>query len=150
MGSGRAGWYSYDAVDNGGVPSSATVRPALQQLAVGDVIPMTPGATSGPRVVSLVPERQMLWSDGKGGWSWLWQLDATAGGGTRLVARVRARFPWSNPVYGVLADVGDVVMMRRTLRGIRARAEHLAANPPPAADDPYNRAWPCTPGVAKP
>jgi hypothetical protein len=145
IGSGRAGWYSFDRVDNGGVPSSTTVVPALQHLAVGDLVPMVPGESIGPRVKALTPERSMLWGDADGRFTWLWQLEPIADGGTRLITRVRAVFPWSNPVYGVLADVGDVLFMRRSLRGIRARAEWLAANPPPAADDPYNRAWPCTP-----
>src|SRR5437660_11094718 len=43
MGCDRAGWYSYDFLDNGGKPSATVIIPALQQLAVGDVMPAVPG-----------------------------------------------------------------------------------------------------------
>lgn len=144
IGSGRAGWYSYDGIDNGGVPSSETVIPALQHLAVGDQIPMVPGKPIGPWVREIDEGRGMLWWDRAGGFTWSWQLLPTAAG-TRLVTRVRATFPWRQPWYGIVADAGDVVMTWKMLRGIKTRAEHLAASPPPASDDPYNRTWPCPP-----
>src|SRR5688500_7174998 len=43
MGAGRAGWYSWDAVDNGGRPSSTSVVPALQAVAAGNIMPAVPG-----------------------------------------------------------------------------------------------------------
>ena len=40
MGAGsRAGWYSYDLLDNGGRPSATRIRPELQALTVGMVFP---------------------------------------------------------------------------------------------------------------
>ena len=33
MGAGRAGWYSYDWVDNGGKPSASEIIPELQYIA---------------------------------------------------------------------------------------------------------------------
>lgn len=42
MGYGRAGWYSYDAIDMAG-GSSRQVVPEWQTLAVGDVVPTYPG-----------------------------------------------------------------------------------------------------------
>jgi hypothetical protein len=44
MGCRRAGWYSYDGLDNGGAPSAKRITPELQQVRVGDVFPMTPKA----------------------------------------------------------------------------------------------------------
>jgi len=35
----RAGWYSYDRLDNLGRPSAERILPEFQYLAVGDVIP---------------------------------------------------------------------------------------------------------------
>jgi hypothetical protein len=42
MGFGRGGWYSYDAMDMKG-SSADRILPALQELAVGDVVPTSPG-----------------------------------------------------------------------------------------------------------
>ena len=36
MGAGRAGWYSDDRIDDGGVPSAREIRPELQGTRVGD------------------------------------------------------------------------------------------------------------------
>jgi hypothetical protein len=43
MGYGRAGWYSHDRLDHGGRPSAEEVRPELQAIAVGDIIPTSAG-----------------------------------------------------------------------------------------------------------
>lgn len=45
MGAGRAGWYSYDRIDNGGHPSAESILAEYQQIAPGDVLPAIPGAT---------------------------------------------------------------------------------------------------------
>ena len=37
MGWRRGGWYSYDGLDNGGVPSATRIVPELQRVEVGDV-----------------------------------------------------------------------------------------------------------------
>ena len=42
MGYGRAGWYSYDQLDQRGT-SAETIVPDLQALAVGDIVPTHPG-----------------------------------------------------------------------------------------------------------
>ncbi|MFN8034658.1 MAG: hypothetical protein U0V73_01815 [Acidimicrobiia bacterium] len=59
MGWGRAGWYSWDRLDNGGRPSARELHPEWQQLSVGDVLPAwSPG---GPvdawQVAALEPGR---------------------------------------------------------------------------------------------
>lgn len=58
IGFGRAGWYSYDWIDNDGRPSATRVLRDLQGLAVGDRIPMTPDL--GFVVVAL--DRRRPWS----------------------------------------------------------------------------------------
>ena len=50
MGFGRAGWYSYDRLDMRG-KSVDTIMPTWQALAVGDVIPIAPGAGFAVKVV---------------------------------------------------------------------------------------------------
>ncbi|MBB2915605.1 hypothetical protein FHS43_006928 [Streptosporangium becharense] len=53
IGWGRAGWYSYDWLDNDGRPSANHVVADLQDLRVGDRILMTPGM--GPGSASCTP-----------------------------------------------------------------------------------------------
>src|SRR5689334_5036036 len=57
MGRGRAGWYSWDRLDNGGVPSADRIIPALQTLAVGDILPIKPNSPDGMAVLVLDPPR---------------------------------------------------------------------------------------------
>ena len=137
IGSGRAGWYSYDRLDNAGVPSAAEIIPELQQLAAGDLVPMVTGKDIGVWVKELEPGRRMLWWDRKGEFSWEWLLEPSAAG-TRLVSRLRVtRHPWTRRVlYEVVAVNGDIVMFRRMLRGIKERAERLAADPAPVDGSP--------------
>jgi hypothetical protein len=61
MGYGRAGWYSYDAIDMTGA-SAVGIVPEWQHLAVGDVVPTHPGG--GFEVRILEPARALvLFSD---------------------------------------------------------------------------------------
>ena len=69
IGSGRAGWYTYDRIDNAGVPSATEIIPELQRLAVGDLIPMVAGKDIGLRVKELEQPRRMLWWDERGEYS---------------------------------------------------------------------------------
>jgi hypothetical protein len=50
MGYGRAGWYSYDAIDMKG-GSLDHIEPSLQSLAEGDMVPVAPDAAFQARVV---------------------------------------------------------------------------------------------------
>jgi hypothetical protein len=130
IGSGRAGWYTYDRIDNAGVPSATEIIPELQQLAVGDLIPMVAGKDIGVRVKELEPERRMLWWDEQGEYSWEWVLEPIDPQTTRLLQRLRVtRHPWTRRMlYELVAANGDVVMQRKLLRGIKQRAERLAAH----------------------
>ena len=47
IGFGRAGWYSYDILDNLGRHSSEEILAEYQHLAPGDLIPLGPGEASG-------------------------------------------------------------------------------------------------------
>jgi hypothetical protein len=57
MGYGRGGWYSYDAIDMLG-NSSRVIRPELQDLRVGDIVPFAPGI--GFRVDVIERERALV------------------------------------------------------------------------------------------
>lgn len=128
IGSGRAGWYSIDRIDNGGVPSAQTILPQYQRMEVGDLVPFTPDGAHGMWVKSFEALRWMLWWDQKGTATWLWQLVPLDQNNTRLISRLRVRYPWTSPwiVYYLAQDVGDIVMMRKCLLGIKRRAERLA------------------------
>ena len=59
MGAGRAGWYSYDWVDNGGKPSASEIIPDLQYIAPGDVMPSLPGTQDSFIVAAVEPQRDL-------------------------------------------------------------------------------------------
>jgi hypothetical protein len=129
IGSGRAGWYTYDRLDNAGVPSATEIIPEFQRLQVGDLVPMVAGKDIGVRVKELEPDRRMLWWDEKGEYSWEWLLAPIDQQTTRLLNRLRVtRHPWTRKMlYELVAANGDVVMQRKLLRGIKRRTERLAA-----------------------
>ena len=72
----RAGFYSYDALDNDGIPSSDVILPEFQTLQVGDTIPLSRSAHV--RVTELEPPISMvLVFEVSGTWSnatWVWGL----------------------------------------------------------------------------
>jgi hypothetical protein len=133
VGCGRAGWYSDDLLDNPGRSSLRVIDPGLQNLEVGQWVPMSPfGAPSertALRVESFQDGRWLLWTM-MPGTTWAWQLTPTPGNGTRLVTRVHGVYNWRHPltaVFGVLLlEFGDFPMMRRMLLGIKQRAEGMS------------------------
>jgi hypothetical protein len=124
VGLGRAGWYSYDLLDNLGRRSSGRIIPELQHLAPGDIVPMGPGAGQGIPVHALDPPRTMIWGR-RGDSSWVWQLDPCADGSTRLITRIRSRIrPTPTSIFfNVLFEVADFWMLRKMLLNLRERAE---------------------------
>lgn len=98
MGAGRAGWYSWDAIDNGGAPSATRVVPEFQTVIPGDVMPAVPGTTDAFVVASVDPPRDLVLTvpDGHGGNAVAWEhvLDPIADGRTRLIVRGRAGSNW--------------------------------------------------------
>jgi len=130
VGFGRAGFYSYDLLDNLGRYSSDQILPEWQQLDVGDLTapmanPPTP-ATSFTVAVMRAPFL-LVWTKPDSTWSW--SLRRLPEGGTRLVTRLRQRYRLvpSVVVTVILAELGDFPMMRKMLMGIKRRAE--AAEP---------------------
>jgi hypothetical protein len=131
IGSKRAGWYSLDWIDNAGVPSAERIVPELQHMAVGDFVPMTPDGKNGMWVKACETNRYMLWSDKKDTSTWLWWLEPIDDNQTRFITRLRVRYAWTSVwvIYYLLQDVGDIVMMRTCMLGIKRRAERLAPQP---------------------
>jgi hypothetical protein len=133
MGAGsRAGWYSYDVIDNGGQPSAGRVVPELQPLTVGMVFPALPSATDGFVLLSYERERSLVlgWRSPNGAplVTWAFVLREMEKGATRLIVRARG-----GPGYQFhampswlakrIVPFGHFVMQRKQLLGIAWRAE---------------------------
>ena len=135
VGAGRAGWYSYDLLDNLGRHSADRILPEWQDLAPGDIVPMSPDGKHGIEVYSVDRPRSMVWGT-PGDTSWAWCLEPQADGTTRLLTRIRSR-PRLTPVsiaFSALLEVGDFWMIRKMLVGLRGRAENAAASATIKAD----------------
>lgn len=132
IGTGRAGWYSYDRLDNKGRPSAQEIVTAYQHMDVGDVVPMSEskGEPYGPSVLALDPPTSMLWgdSDEPHRFTWLWLLREHESGQTRLVSRVRCQLSWRDPLFALLMEFADPIMMRRSMLSIADRAARAKGN----------------------
>ncbi len=126
VGYGRAGFYSYDLLDNLGRPSATAIMPQWQRAGVGDVAaPMASHPTPGTsfQVADAEPGARLVWA--KPDSTWAWTLAPFAPGRTRLVTRLRQRYrpTPAGLLTIVLAEFGDFAMMRKMLLGIKTRAE---------------------------
>jgi hypothetical protein len=141
MGCRRAGWYSIDRLDNGGVPSAERIVPELQHIAVGDVLPATPQGTEGFAVLRTEPNRflvlgspSLLRPTASNRWgifgaryemTWAFVLEPIGDSATRLVVRVRGNYEaglrnaWARPV--ILS--AHTLMEQVQLRNLKRRAE---------------------------
>ena len=123
----RAGFYTYDLLDNAGYPSANTILPQYQSVQVGNWMPMakTITETTAFKVNSFETASWLLWD--KPDSTWAWALLPLDGGRTRLISRLKQRYRWQTPgsalLTVVLLEFGDFPMMRRVLKGIKARAE---------------------------
>jgi proline iminopeptidase len=150
MGGGRAGWYSYDRLDNGGMPSAEQIIEKYQSISVGDIMPALPGATDAFVVSEVAPplilvlsvplpeqsQRSVGNEQNQQAYrvSWAFVLDPLDKGQTRLLVRARlsvilqripflgmVRFP--TIIARILVRPIHFIMAQKQLRGIRARAE---------------------------
>lgn len=117
----RAGFYSYDRLDNDGIHSSDTILPEYQGLRVGDVIPITKEVDAV--VVILDPYETMVLDFLP--WVWSWRLDEIETGYTRLVTRVYYRS--ESIFFNFLADTFEIFMMRKCLLEIKHRVESTSS-----------------------
>jgi hypothetical protein len=137
IGWGRAGWYGYDRVDNGGRPSTWEILPEWQGLEIGKEFPMSP--VTFMVCVDFRENEWMLWRGkdadvdalsrrGVSSGTWLWYLDPVDETHTRLITRMRDRYRWTSPYIAVqlAVDAFDFPFMRKVLLGIKARAEAWA------------------------
>lgn len=146
LGCGRAGWYSYDALDNGGRPSAEQLVPEWQLVSLGDHVPSD---SSGRdrfwfTIEGIYPERALVlratvdlrtgrsydpsrghhatYSDS----TWTFVLRELPGSRTRLLARTRGEAAplWrSVPMSLIVGLPSHVLMQARQFRNLRRRAE---------------------------
>ena len=133
MGAGRAGWYSYDFIDNGGRRSADRIIPEFQTITVGDLFPATPGATDAFMLMGYDSDRSLILAwvpepNASPVTTWAFILEGSEAGSTRLIERGRVRSPYRP--FGLpewlakrLALVAHAIMVRKHLFGIASRAE---------------------------
>jgi hypothetical protein len=143
MGCQRAGWYSYDRLDNGGVPSASHIVPELEHVAVGDIIPFRPTGRDGFAVLqverphALVIGSPLLLPGGGPApekapppWrtSWAFVLEPVGARATRLLVRARADYRpgLTTAVVRAVMIALHEVMERAQLRHLKHRIETLA------------------------
>jgi len=127
MGVTRAGWYSYDLLDNLGGRSAESLLPEHQNIQVGDLIPTSPNGKQGMSVKYFRKNKWILWWDKKGDTTWVWEIRPEGGGNSRLITRVRAKYRLfsSAVLFNLLTEFFDILMMRKSMLGIKRRAEKL-------------------------
>ena len=123
----RAGWYSYDILDNFGRPSAREIIPAFQDVAVGDVLAMSPDGKEGSTILAMDLPRSMIWATPPDT-SWSWTFEPQADGRTRVITRIRSHYRWLSPsiAFSMLLEFADIWMLRKMLLNVRERAEALA------------------------
>jgi hypothetical protein len=141
MGCRRAGFYSVDALDNGGRRSAREIHPELLHLEVGQVIPATPEKDDGFEVLRVDAPRALvlggLFDPAAGGqlpfasprperfWqvTWAFVLEPLDARSTRLHVRARAAFSPSERLHAAGIAPAHYLMETAQLRHLKARAE---------------------------
>ena len=125
----RGGAYTYDWIENLlglDMHSVDRVLPELQHPEVGDTVGYGPNQM---RIERVEAERVLAWRSEDGNWVWSFNLDER-NGSTRLISRNRFRLPTFAVRVGMLPmEPASLVMERKMLRGIKERAEKIAAAP---------------------
>jgi hypothetical protein len=130
MGFGRAGWYSYDWLDNLGRRSATRVHEEWQNVNTGDAVPAGPTSF----LAAIVEPSQHFVLEVKNGKKKIPRLHFTlayelreAPEGTRLVTRMRSHInvPGGKMIERLILGPGDGIMLRRQLLTLAARiSEH--------------------------
>ena len=128
MGVTRAGWYSYDLLDNMARPSAEILLPEHQTIQIGDLIPMSPDGKDGLFVKDFRKNEWISWWNKKGDTTWVWGIYPEGTTKTRLITRVRVKYDWLSTaiIFNLLIEFFDFPMMRKCMLGIKKRAESIA------------------------
>lgn len=135
MGFDRGGWYAVDVLEKSfGVGRFATgwsarrIEPTLQDLRVGDRVPLSRRRWLDVVVLDAPRELTLALPPGRLAWTWRFELDAEDGGRTRLGITTELSVParrWSSRAAlraaAALFDVGHGMMERVQLRTLARR-----------------------------
>ncbi len=133
IGYGRAGFYGYDIIENIGSPkgirSADRILPELQQIAVGDPLPLS--AAGGLIVNAIEPNQFLVWSGTTGTYpgAFTWALYPDDASRTRLVSRIQWSHRWTSPLsmfMDLFTEFTDHIAVRKILHGVKDRAEGRA------------------------
>ena len=147
MGCDRAGWYSWDRLDNAGRRSADRILPEYQSTTVGDTLPSRPGRREPFVVLELASPRYLVLGAyfrypelSQLGWdeppparftraTWAFVLEPLDGSRTRLLVRTRGvnRPWWLSLLLAAVFGPAHVIMQRKQLLNLKARAEGSAA-----------------------
>lgn len=129
----RGGAYTYDWIENLlrlDMHSVDRVLPEFQHPEVGEGFGF---GENTMRYAIVDPERTLALRSADGNWVWTFVLEERDGR-TRLISRNRFRLPRLRDRIGMLPmEPGSLVMERKMLRGIKRRAERLAARESPGS-----------------
>lgn len=131
MGSGRAGTYSYDWVENLfglDMHSAKVILPQFQELKAGDEFPI---ADATMRIEALEPASLVVTRVPEWNWVRIIRLSPDTEV-TRLVLRNRVAYPGKGPGGMIwrrlISEQGGLVLERKTLLSIKERAEGATAD----------------------
>jgi hypothetical protein len=123
----RGGAYTYDWIEillGLGMRSADRVLSEFQHPRAGDTIAY---GRNRMRLERVEPEHVLAWRSEDGNWVWTFVLEPR-NGATRLLSRNRFRLPTLAARIGMLPmEPASLVMERKMLRGVKERAERLAA-----------------------
>ena len=146
IGCQRAGWYSYDLLDNGGIPSADRIIPEFQHLEVGDTVKAVPNGSFGFPVAAITPGKALVLAgtmntrtgqpadpNGPSLESYFsgdqtFVVDALDDRTTRVIFRMRMDWdskPLNRLIYRGIVEPISFVMGRKMLHNIKHRAEAM-------------------------
>lgn len=141
MGCRRAGFYSIDALDNGGVQSARELHPELSSLSVGQVLPADPDSDEGFEVLRLSEgealvlgglydsdsAKQVAFGSARPAhfWqvTWSFVLEPLNPRATRVLVRARAALAASGSLHALAIRPVHRLMQTVQLRNLKLRVE---------------------------
>ena len=142
LGCDRAGWYSVDLLDNGGISSVDHLIDGWEDRKVGERIAANPGQDAYFDVYAVEKEKYLTLGGGGHRFAgdfkmtWTFALDPIGDDATRLIARVRMRATpaWSEwlqgtllapPIHGLMQSVQLKTIRHLAERDARARSSEI-------------------------